>query len=67
MILFLKLHLLLLEVATGRGPWIWAGHLDISFQRTPGFGSRLIARRGERRGIRVSRFGPLVVTWPENS
>lgn len=62
----LNLRLLDLQRATGRGPWIWAGHLGVSFHRMPGFDTKLMIKRGARRGIRVSQFGPLVVTWPEN-
>jgi hypothetical protein len=55
-----------LETSTWRGVWIWVGHLGISFKRIPRFGSRLMVKRGDRLGIRVSQFGPLVVTWPES-
>jgi hypothetical protein len=63
--MFLMSHLYRLEAATWRGVWIWVGHLGISFRRIPRFDSKLMIKRGERRGIRVSQFGPLVMTWSE--
>lgn len=59
------MNLLYLEMAKTRGVWIWAGHLGISFQRIPGFSSKLMIKHGERQGIRVFQFGPLIMTWAE--
>ena len=62
---FLLLHLHHLEGATWRGAWIWVGHLGISFRRIPRFCTKLMIKRGKKSGIRVSQFGPLVMTWQE--
>lgn len=59
---FLWMKLYHLETAR---TWIWVGRLGISFRRIPRFDSKLMIKRGAKSGIRVSQFGPLVVTWPE--
>jgi len=41
------------------------GHVGISFQRIPRFTTKLMIKRGAKKGIRVSQFGPLVVAWEE--
>jgi len=62
---FLLLSLHSLEARSWRGAWIWVGHVGISFQRIPRFTTKLMIKRGAKKGIRVSQFGPLVVTWEE--
>lgn len=58
-------NLHILEANTLRCAWIWVGHMGVSFSRTPRFCSKLMVKNGTRKGIRVSQFGPLVVTWEE--
>lgn len=53
------------DMNTFRGAWIWVGHVGISFRRTWRFSSKLMIKIGARKGIRVSQFGPLEVTWEE--
>lgn len=62
---FLMMNLYRRETETRRNHWIWVGHLGISFRRIPRFDSKLMIKRGERKGIRVSQFGPLVMSWEE--
>ena len=47
--------------------WIWVGRLGISFHRIPRFSTKLMVKKGALWGIRVSQFGPLVVTWKERA
>lgn len=63
MVFLWNLHIL--EANTWRGAWIWVGHMGISFRRIPRFDTKLMIKIGARKGIRVSQFGPLVVTWEE--
>ena len=58
------LHFYDLEVS--RGIWIWVGHMGIAFKRIPRFHTKLMIKIGASSGIRVSQFGPLVVTWSES-
>lgn len=64
---FLMLSLHNLEGSTWRGAWIWVGHVGISFRRIPRFTTKLMIKRGARKGIRVSQFGPLQMTWEESA
>jgi hypothetical protein len=54
------------ELRDFRGIWIWVGRVGIAFRRIPRLGSKLMIKRGASWGIRVSQFGPLVVSFPES-
>lgn len=62
---FILIGLHNLEARSWRGAWIWVGQVGISFQRIPRFSTKLMIKIGAKKGIRVSQFGPLVVTWAE--
>lgn len=61
------LDLSMRDVALHRGSWIRAGRLGISFRRIPRFGRRFMRKKGERRGIEIVQFGPLVASWPRTA
>lgn len=50
-----------------RGAWIWVGHVGISFRPVPRFDTKLMIKKSAKKGIRVSQFGPLQVTWEESA
>lgn len=61
-------HLFILDMLgreSRRGVWLFAGHLGISFKIIPRLFTKLYIKKGEKKGIRVSQFGPLVLTWEE--
>lgn len=60
----LKWNLLMLE--SRRGLWLFVGHIGVAFRIIPRLTTRLMIKKGSAKGIRVSQFGPLVVTWPES-
>ena len=55
----------LLQMESRRGIWLFVGHLGVAFRIIPRFATRLMVKRGATKGIRVSQFGPLVLTWEE--
>lgn len=63
-VFFWNLHMA--DMNTGRSPWIWVGHVGISFRRTWRFSTKLMIKTCARRGIRVSQFGPLLWTQEES-
>ena len=54
------------ELASYRRIWVWVGRVGIGFRRIPRLGSKLMIKRDASWGIRVSQFGPLVVTFQES-
>lgn len=63
--LFFVGNLQSIDMRMDRGAWIWIGHVGVSFRRLWRFSSKLMIKIGARKGIRVSQFGPLRVTWEE--
>lgn len=55
----------LLQMESRRGLWLFVGHVGIAFRIMPRLNTKLMIKVGSAKGIRVSQFGPLVVTWEE--
>lgn len=62
---WLSLKWKLLQMESRRGMWLFVGQVGIAFRIFPRFETRLMVRRGATWGIRISQFGPLIVTWKE--
>jgi hypothetical protein len=61
----LKWNILTME--SRRGIWLFIGHVGIAFRIIPRISTKLMIKIGAAKGIRVSQFGPLVVTWEEKA
>lgn len=60
-----RFNLLMME--SRRGIWFFVGHLGVAFKIIPRLRTRLMIKRGAKKGVRVSQFGPLVLTWEERA
>lgn len=57
----------LLQMESRRLMWLFVGHVGIGFRIVPRLETKLMIKIGAAKGIRVSQFGPLVVTWEERA
>lgn len=55
----------MLQLESRRGIWFFVGHLGVAFRIIPRFATRLMVKIGATKGIRITQFGPLVLTWEE--
>lgn len=65
MVWWWSLKLTVLEMESRRGIWLFVGQLGIGFKIIPRFCTKFMVKHGAPWGIRVTQFGPLVLTWKE--